>query len=67
MNFICVNLRLKDLTLHQQPHWVTEELAQPPGEAGSIRAVDDSVIVRERERQHEPDFDFAIAHDRLER
>jgi hypothetical protein len=51
--------------VQQHLQGVFQHFRQSPSEARGIGAVDHSVIIGERKRQHEARHDLALVHDRL--
>src|SRR5690242_17645101 len=49
------------LTLNRQQEWLFESFRNPAQEAGRVSAINQAVIVRKRERQHQPRFKL-ISH-----
>ena len=54
----------RTLPFKQQVRWVLEQLLDAHQEAHSLAAVDDAVVVGERDIHHRPDDDFFVPHDR---
>src|ERR1700736_3062311 len=53
------------LSLHRQKKRLLECFRDPAQEAGGVRAVDETMVVGERERQNEPRLEFSIDPFRL--
>src|SRR6266567_6764271 len=53
------------LSLHRQKKRLLECFGDPAQEAGGVRAVDEAMVVGERERQNEPRLEFSIDPFRL--
>src|SRR4029077_12059179 len=53
------------LSLHRQKKRLLECFRDPAQEAGGVRAVDEAMVVGERERQNEPRLEFSIDPFRL--
>ena len=49
-----------ELQIHQQPPWVFDQLFDPHKEGYSTFAVDDPVVVAERDVHHRPDHNLSI-------
>src|SRR5690625_2200195 len=52
-------------SLHQRPTQIAQHLGQVGGKARGRGAVDDAMVVRQRQRQHQPRHELAAVPDRL--
>src|ERR1700681_555226 len=57
---ISTRSRLQHLSLHTQQEWLLKRLRDPAQKTRGIGAIDQPVIVRERERQNQPRIEFVI-------
>jgi hypothetical protein len=56
-----------DSAFHQQPNRIGKHLPQTCCEPCSVRAVNNPMIVRQAQRQHQARLDFTFSNDRLQR